>query len=238
MRIIDARNIQNSFFLDERERYKEEDTYQLVVGVEFVDYRIPESVKLLDRVVILEREIVSTFVSSREFLVNSSKRVKGLVDVSEIVDEETESIGSATLFILLYCVHDSGVDKGVLVSSRVAQPVNDVRDHNRDVLGVKMEIRIVTQAPTIAQVGNVHEVPARLPTATLVLDHVGKRCCFNERMILLAAGQVFSSHHSEQCFGLLKGLWALLEQVVVGHSCNCKKGGLGITKDRGTVQPI
>jgi|LauGreDrversion4_2_1035121.scaffolds.fasta_scaffold231794_2 hypothetical protein len=75
-----------------RKRYKEEDTYQLVVGVELVDDRIPESVKLLDRVVILKREFVSTAVSSREFLVDSSKRVKGLVDVTEIVDEETESI--------------------------------------------------------------------------------------------------------------------------------------------------
>ena len=156
--------------------------------MELVDDRIPESVKLLNRVVILEREFVSTAVSSREFLVDSSKRVKGLVDVTEIVDEETESIGSATLFILLHCVHDSGVDKGVLVTSRVAQPVNDVWDHNRDVLGVKLEIRIVTQAPTIAQVGNVHEVPVRLPAATLVLDHVGKWCCLNKRMIPLAAG--------------------------------------------------
>ena len=75
-----------------RKRYKEEDTYQLVVGVELVDDRIPESVKLLDRIVILKREFVSTAVSSREFFVDSSERVKGLVDVTEIVDEETESI--------------------------------------------------------------------------------------------------------------------------------------------------
>jgi len=67
-------------------------TYKFVVNVELVDDGIPYGVELACTIVILEREIVAAAVSSGEIVVNSAQRVHGLVNITQVVDEEAEGI--------------------------------------------------------------------------------------------------------------------------------------------------
>ena len=57
---------------------------------EFEESRVPESVELLGCIVVLKREFVTTSVSLREFVINSAQAVKRLVDITNIMDKESQ----------------------------------------------------------------------------------------------------------------------------------------------------
>jgi hypothetical protein len=146
--------------------------------------------------------------------------MEGLVDVSEIVDQQAESVGLASLFVVLDVVHDRCVNEGVLVAWGSAEPVNNPGDSNRDVLGILNEVGIVVDRVALVQVGDVDEVPVGLPAATLVLDHVSEGSCLHEDVVSLAAGNVLTRHHLEEILGLGESLRALLDQLIISHSGN------------------
>ncbi len=167
--------------------FKQNFTYKLVVDVEFVNDGIPNGVQLAGRVVILEREIVTTAVTSREIGIDSADRVHGLVDVAQIVDEQAKGIGASAGLILVVVVHHSLEGVTVLIVGLVREPVNDVGNVLSDVVSIKFELGIVLEVSTLVEVRDVNEVPVRLPAATLVLNHIGKGSAFNEWVLVLAA---------------------------------------------------
>jgi len=118
--------------------------------------------------------------------------VHGLVHVSEIVDEQADGIGFASLLVLLNSVHNGGVNKAVLISGGSAEPVNDPWDGDGNVLGIKLELWVIIAVAPLIEEGDVDEVPAGLPAATLVFDHVGERSSLNEDVVLLTGGQVLT----------------------------------------------
>lgn len=142
--------------------------------MEFVEDGVPGSVELSDGVVVLQGEVIATAVTSGEVGVHTAQSVHRLVDVSQIVDQEAESVRLSSGFIVVVVLHYSSVSVTLLVVAFVRQPVDDVGDVLCDVVHVLLELRVVLEVAALVEVGNVHEVPVGLPTATLVLHLVSE----------------------------------------------------------------
>ena len=67
-------------------------TYSLLVRVSLVEDLVPKSMELVNAVVVLEREIVSSLVTILEFSAEESFTVKWLVDIAIVVDQKAERI--------------------------------------------------------------------------------------------------------------------------------------------------
>ncbi len=142
--------------------------------MEFVEDGVPGSVELSDRVVVLQGEVVATAVTSGEVWVHTAQSVHRLVDVSQIVDQEAESVRLSSGFIVVVVLHYSSVSVTLLVVALVRQPVDDVGDVLSDVVHVFLELRVVLEVAALVEIGDVHEVPVGLPAATLVLHLVSE----------------------------------------------------------------
>ena len=142
--------------------------------MEFVEDGVPGSVELSDGVVVLQGEVVATAVASGEVGVHTAQSVHRLVDVSQIVDQEAESVRLSSGFIVVVVLHYSSVSVTLLIVSFVRQPVDDVRYVLCDVVHVFLELRVVLEVAALVEVGDVHEVPVGLPAATLVLHLVSE----------------------------------------------------------------
>ena len=162
-------------------------SYKLVVDVEFVEDGVPGSVELCDGVVVLQGEVVATAVASGELWVHTAKSVHGLVDVSQIVDQEAESVGLSSGFIVVVVLHYSSVSVTLLVVALVGQPVDDVGDVLGDVVHILLELGVVLQVAALVKVGDVDEVPVGLPAASLVLNLVSECSTLHEGVHVFAA---------------------------------------------------
>ena len=160
-----------------------------------VDHCVPNSMKLFRAVVGREREVVAAAISCRVVVIDSAEAVQWLMDVTKVVDQETQSVGFPSLLIVLHIVHDSLVHKAVLVAGVAHQPVNDSWNGDADVLFVELEIGIVIRVATLVKVWNIDEVPVGLPSTAFILNHVCEGSGLNEPVILLATGDVLPSHH-------------------------------------------
>lgn len=105
--------------------------------MELVDNGIPEGVKVVNTVVVGKRERVSTSVTVGEVAVDFGGSVKWLVDVSNIMDEESQSIGfSEVISSESSSAHELLVHVGVLVAWLSCNPASDVVDGNSDVVDI------------------------------------------------------------------------------------------------------
>ena len=87
--------------------------------MEFVEDGVPGSVQLSDRVVVLQGETVAAAVASREVGVHTAQSVHRLVDVSQIVDQEAESVGLSSGFIVVVVLHYSRESVTLLIVALV-----------------------------------------------------------------------------------------------------------------------
>ena len=67
-------------------------TYSLLVRVSLVEDLVPKSMELVNAIVVLEREIVSSLVTVLEFSAEEGFTVKWLVDIAIVVDQKAERI--------------------------------------------------------------------------------------------------------------------------------------------------
>jgi len=99
-----------------------------------VDHCVPESMQLIHVIVVLQQEVITTSISSRKSFINSVEAVEWLVDISQKVDEESNSNGPCIGVIVM--LGNGGVGDGVLVTGLTFKPAYKVSDHLSDVLGV------------------------------------------------------------------------------------------------------
>ncbi len=60
--------------------------------MEFVENRVPGSVELSDRIVVLKGKGVATAVTSGELRVHTAQSMHRLMHITQIVDQETEGV--------------------------------------------------------------------------------------------------------------------------------------------------
>jgi len=109
----------------------------LVIGVDNV---VPNSVELWCRVVVLQNEVISTFVSLRFFFGVSVTGMKRLMDISIVVDKKSQSERSA-LISRVDMGHNGLVSKSVL-GITTAEPGVELRHNRSDVLFIVCEFNI------------------------------------------------------------------------------------------------
>lgn len=178
--------------------------------------------------------------------VDSGSGMQWLVDISDIVDEEAESVGLALLFRQggEFLLHGRVDERALVVGSGAGQPVDDVGDGLLDVVLLEHEARIVTDGATLVEIRGVHEVPAGLPGAAAGLDLVGEGRALSEGVVALQVShrRVAGAVHFEQLDGLVEGgLSGLGEsELVLGNASHeevavLPKGG-GLAHEEGDHQ--
>ena len=158
--------------------------------VAIVNYFVPESMKLIDIIMILEREVISTFIASSEFAVVAVLAVKGLDKVTHVVDEETKGIGLGNVFIIAKLVHQVGVHvRGLVIISFFARhPRDNVFDASGQVSGALIEVIIGRLA--FFEIRVVDEMEVGLPCLSMILEIVGKGSALYESVHIFMGAEV------------------------------------------------
>ena len=164
-------------------------------------------------------EEVAARIALGVLAVDSARGVEGLVDVSDVVDEESESVRSGLLFILNVGLEGLVYEAGLVVAA-LREPVDYAGYYHRDVVLVKFELRVVIKRPAFIKEGNVDEMPRRLERPALRLNLVSEGGALNEWVVALELSHawVCVGVDLEQIIGGLEGVGALLEQLIVGDS--------------------
>lgn len=110
--------------------------------------------------------------------------MKWLMDVSDIMDEESEGKRFAVVFTLEF-VHNLLVGIGVLVAAVAGDPVDQGWHDHSDVVGIELKLRVIFEASTFVKVGDIYEVPVRLEGVSLALDLVSECSAFDEGIVIL-----------------------------------------------------
>ena len=126
------------------------------------------------------------------------------MDVSDVVDEESDGVGEALLLSQgRELLHHGGVDEAALVGAGVGDPLLEGGNSLVDGIGVGLEVGVVLLAASLVEVGSVNEVPARLPGAALCLDLVGEGRAFHKWIVTLKVchGGVRAAVHLQEGVG-------------------------------------
>jgi len=145
-------------------------------------------VKFIGLVVVGDGECVGSFISLRVLIIKARSSVERLVQVSNIVDEKTESIRSGSIVVTWV---ESMLDIVIHVSFLVAcsilsgEPVGDVSDGRYDVVGRDhVRARVVSSSFTcLVDERVINEVESLLPHTSMVLNIVSKSGTLNERVV-------------------------------------------------------
>ena len=187
-----------------------------------VDELIPEGVELIDVIVVLEWEEVSTFVTVRELRVVAVLTVEGLDEVTHIVDEEAEGVRFGDVLIVIELVHQVGVHGASLVICALfaRKPGdNTVKSHSKI---ARVFDDIVVTLLALIDIWEVNEVVVTLPPFAVVLEIVGERGALNEGVLVLVRGHVGVRilQIGQHLIRSRKRVRSILLQEVLGDVCN------------------
>lgn len=154
---------------------------------ELVEDGVPSRVQVLGTSLLLESEEVPAHISLLEFGVVSGGGVKRLMEVTDIVDQQSESNGFHIERVLLWeklvgC--DLLVSVRVLVISLLFQDADELWDDKGGVMWVELDFHLVSRVVVIED-GLVSEVPLVLVTATFGFDVVSESGRLNHSVISL-----------------------------------------------------
>lgn len=138
----------------------------LDTGVILVDDIVPNSMELRSAVVVLELEIVASFVTLGVLGGITIRAVKRLVDIAHEVDKEAESKGFT--IIITVGVFLNGVNHNIAGDIFTGEPCLDGWESERDVLLVVSKVELAFCGP-ITDERKIVKVPVALPAATASL---------------------------------------------------------------------
>lgn len=133
-----------------------------------------------------EAHEVAASVALRVVRVNSACRVQWLMNITDVMNQETQKVRlSLLLGEAAELLHADIIDEALLVIACVSEPVDDVRDCLVDGVGIGLEVRVVVCIAALVEVGGVHEVPPGLPRAALSLDLVREGRTLDQGVVAL-----------------------------------------------------
>lgn len=189
-----------------------------------IDDGIPNGVQFVSCIVILQWEVVASFVAIWMFSCVSISDMEWLMYVTIIMDEKTESLGSA-LFLGLSTSHNSGVSKAIRVWVSL-QPCVKLWHDGGHVLQSMFDIEFIVRCVVTVD-WLVVEVPSGLPTPANSFDIVRPGNALNKWVLILMLLCRVVTELSKQVFSLLESSWVLLledhRRLRGGH-----KMGLGV----------
>ena len=98
--------------------------------VAVVEEFVPKRVHLVNVVVVLQWEVIGTFVPLRPLLTVARLTVQRLHEVPNVVDYETEGVGLGHVLVIVELVHQVGIDQAALVVRHVfaGEPGDEVSE--------------------------------------------------------------------------------------------------------------
>jgi len=126
--------------------------------------------------------VITSSVSMGVVVVDKSSSVKRLVDISDVVDDQSQGEG------LLVHKEREGILNLLVVScggivTSLGQEVGQSVESLNIVYGVQLEIGIVSDGfACLVDVRLVDEVPSTLPAVSLALNDISKSSAFDKRM--------------------------------------------------------
>lgn len=145
--------------------------------------------EVLGSIVGWESEGVATSISGWVLVVDSGGSVERLMDISNIVEEESH--GGGELDILGLAFVSVGLDLLVLVGGLVVTIVVEPVDNGRHGLGgvvvLHLEVEVADLGAWLIEVWSVDVMPVGLVRATHVLDVVSEDSALNEWIVLLVS---------------------------------------------------
>ena len=132
-----------------------------------------------------EVKAVSTLVAFGELVVNSTGTVEGLVNITQVMDNKSQSEGSGIVLIVVVVLHYGLVSVGVFVTIVIVQEVKELRQDGADIVRFISKVGVGFSITTIIEERVVDEVPLGLPGSTFGLDFVSEGCALNEWIVTL-----------------------------------------------------
>ena len=164
-------------------------TYQVRVASVLVDHGVPDGMQVADAILAGDVLVVATFVAVSVVRVDEGSRVKRLVHISDVVDEQADREGALVLLVR-ELVRDlgnvcglRGSDSSFEESVKIGDGLNDI-----DVTLVEIgEIRLI--GAFLIVVRKVDEVPGALERVALALPVISFSCAFSEWVVSLICRQ-------------------------------------------------
>lgn len=148
---------------------------------------IPEGMKLINRVMIFERNQVSTLVTIRVSLIIEIQVVEWLMHITNVMNQEAKGVGLSEIFVTcVQMVEDEIINVTLLVLFAIisgAEPLDQVSAAISHV--VLVEVIVVNTIIIFVLEDFILEVEIRLPSSSMIFDIIGKCGAFNEGMIHL-----------------------------------------------------
>jgi len=196
---------------------------ELGVATVVVDNGVPDGVEVGGTADVGDLVVIATTVTNGELGVDLGGGVEGLMDVSDVVNDKTESEGLGVSGVGVVDHDIVGVDGIVTIGSdNTVDPVGEGEEGLNDVSGLHLVVGVVSNGISLTEVGEINVMPGGLPPEALALDVVGESGALGEGMLVLTLG-----HGGVVDSKLVKGLQSPGESsgVLVGEE------SLGLTGD-------
>jgi hypothetical protein len=189
-----------------------------------INNSIPDSMELFSMAMVVKSEIISSSVSIWVFLGVSTNVMEWLMEVSIIMNQESESKGPS-LILGTNVLHNCLVSVGAIDIATI-EPGLETCHNTSDVLIVVGDMQIRGLA-IIANERLVIEVPRGLPATTSSLVVVGECDTLNEGVHILVKLGEFVTVKTEEGLSLVEGCRVGLLELVIGHSSDEEMGLAG-----------
>lgn len=153
---------------------------------EFEDDGVPDGVEVVCTRFVWKGNEVTAKITSQVVFVNSRGGMQWLVYITDIVDQESHSIGKTVRFRMIFvCVfHDRLVLVSFLVSVGLVEPLVQGFDNFSDIVCVVCEVEVADFTSLIEE-WLINKMPSFLPLASLGFNLIGKGSAFNHWMLVL-----------------------------------------------------
>jgi len=162
-------------------------TYKFRVSSVLVHDGVPEGVQVGDATLAGKFVTVATTVTDWVLVVDLSSRMKRLVNVSDVVNDEAEGERLSISGVWVLCQDISGV-QSVFSTWNSLEVVGESLERLHDVGGRHVIVGVVGDGVVLAEVRLVNEVPVGLEGEALSFYVVGEGGALGERMVFLVLG--------------------------------------------------
>jgi len=192
--------------------------------VSFVENFVPKRVKLINVVVVLEGEVVTTPVSFREFTVETVLAVEWLSQVAHVVDEQAEGVGLGDILVVVELIHNVSVHAARLVAVTLfaRKPGSDAVKSIGQVS--RVVVNVVVAFLALVNIRVVNKVVVSLPALAMILKVIRKSGTLDERVLVLVRRHVRVGllQIREHLIGSSKRIGCIVLKQVLRNVCDEK----------------
>lgn len=192
-------------------------SYQFVIVSEIIHDWVPQRMQGVNAVFWCDVKHVSALVATWKFEIHTAYCVQGLVNIANIVNQESQCVWTCSCFIVIVDFYHSFVNKAILIICMFKKPVDDALLYNCDIFGIALKIWVIF---FISDPCSCVKVPHWLPSTTFVFYIICEGCSFYKWIAHFTLGYWIHTHDIQPLIRFLQSLRRLLSQIIIRYSCN------------------